>query len=372
MAKLHNGIGYAKIDSIALVIPESEILHNGSAIGKPTWEIDGDSVLVQERKNKPSQQFEKDGIKFTVQKSNPLANEKDYEKNVANYIIPLPSKILGVDEYDQGFTLNNFEKAAKWMENATGIKFKKHAWENARFRDMDNALDKLATPAQWSNELQEIWERIEPETRNKYGLLFKTKSGLVHGLQMNTRQKEAKRAVTAKFPFLKLYDKALEIQEMRKAGSTWGMEYKPGERKRFESQIRNNYWKEDPILQTIPTPRTWVELLTVCNDQNHLMTKYATEVLHRGYVTRQAKPKTKRDMSKEGPREWILNEWIQMDIEQQGLPLDQRDTPEQRFNKLKARADIFHREKAHRIRKMADDIRDLLMPADPNQGTLNL
>jgi len=377
MAKLEKGIGNAKPDSLAVRIPLTECIHNGSAITKDTVEIDTDSVLIQERKYKTSQQFERDGITFTVQLQQAILNDQHQKQYIPEFIFPMPSKILGIEQYDQGWTLNNFEQGTQWLERTTEIKFKPHAWENARFSDLDNAVDHLMTAKEWHDHIDQIWQSIEPSTRKHYGRLFKTKAGLLTGYTLNSRRKEGNRAVTHRFPFEKAYDKAQEIEDSRTKGNTWGMDYQPGQRKRHESQIRNNYWTESPLLNIIKRPTTLTELLTLYNDHNEIMTAYANRVLHEGYITLTPKSKIHRDMSKETPEQFIRNELFQIlkDI-MDGNMTTAGLTPAQ------IKAIIVHRAneafgwkhgKPSKIKKIVDEAWQLIMPEnDPSQTKLKL
>lgn len=372
--KLTKGIGYAKPDSLALVIPITECIYNGSALGKETNEVLHDEV-IRNIPFKKSQEFQRDGIKFTVLLGKPIQNRHDKTDYTLVYKFPMPSKILGVKRYDEGWNLENFDEGVKWLQETTCMKFRPYAFAEGRVSDLDNTLDLIIPDKEWSDKLNEWWECIPPEIRAKYGRLFKhdRQTGFITGLQLNDRKCQGNRKVTARFPFWKCYDKRLEILQEREEGQTWGLDYEPGMRKRIECQIRNGYYNQDPILKKLTKPTTLEQVLTVYRDHNEVMTEYARSVL-RGYASLKPKVKNVRDMSKEGPEQFIRRELIQIITDEANVPPEFKMTPEQIRTVIKVRAvqAFGHKNgKASKIAKIIDEDWDLMTPKiDPDQSEL--
>lgn len=369
---LDKGIGFAKPDSMGIVIPETAIRYNGSGLLKNILHIDADtSEVYGETKEAPSFTFSIDGMPYKAVVRKPLPNE-DFQNDVRLIELAFNAKMLGVERYHEGVSIDNFEEITRKIETASGLRLERYAWSEARFQDLDCAVDRLMTAEEWNEYLRSVWQSIPIELQKSHCHLFQGNDGLAKGITFNKRKKVA-HSVTLTRSFVKLYSKEQEHldykREVWRQPTEWARSYDPGLTKRLEATVRNGFYSQDERLKQLGKPRSLSNVLMTFNDQNQTWVEYANAALQR-YASQRILDLKVRDMSQEKPTDWIFRELVQIQQEQDALPLKERATAQEMIFILKARADVFDKVKAYKIRKLIDEHADYMFPKIPNQGDI--
>lgn len=257
MTKITDSIGYAKIDSLSVsTLVENATIRADNPIGQKI-QMSLHAAILKDKEINNWTYGEDTKTPITI------AIKYDPNSKARRLYIPMNAKWLGIEKYHEGLTTQNIGNAIDYFQEKTQIQIDGQHWQEARFTDLDNCIDTIETQTEHNKKLLEIYSAIDQKIWNEYGLLRDHKNQIIRGtpnrliasLEMGSREKQAKRTLTALWPYLKYYSKLTEAtckaHAARKKGLTnqWAEAYIKiaikENRQRFESAIQNQYWTDD-------------------------------------------------------------------------------------------------------------------------------